>query len=123
MHLILCQRLEVLGIEDTLAVGSVETLDAVGIGLLNLATNNLHGAVHHTILLGESLRQHGEGAGEPTIGEELSQVATLLEASDVSIDELNACLAALLSSEVKALLLESSADILLIGYEQCDGLR
>ena len=42
----------------------------------------------NTILLGECLRQHCKGAGQPTVGEELGKVATLLEAGDVSIDEL-----------------------------------
>ena len=118
----LFQRIEVVSIEAALAFGSVECCDAISISLLNLTTHNLHGAVHHTVLLGECLRQYSESAGQPTIGEELGQVATLLEAGNVALDELNTCLATLLSGEVEILLFEACADIVLIGHEQRYGI-
>ena len=54
---------------------------AVGVELLHFATYNLHGGVHHVVLLGEWLWQYGDGFRQPLFGEHAREltIAVLID--------------------------------------------
>ena len=108
---------------EVLALGSIKDVDTLLIELLNLTAYNLHCTVHHTVLLGESLRKNSKAAWQPTLWEHSGVLTTLLEHIHIGLYKVTSSLTALLGREVETLSLKSALDIILVRNEQCNGIR
>ena len=81
-------RLQVLGVVNSLTLGGIDILDAVGKVLLNLTANNLHRTVNQSVLLGEGLAHDSQRTRQPAVGELVGILSTCTVLIDLRADSL-----------------------------------